>query len=69
MTDLKEGTLAIIRVKGALLRATWGFGGGHTWWPGHCIAWWPEPGQRRKFPVGLHGTEVVRVISAGRGVS
>jgi hypothetical protein len=66
-TALNLGTMADILVNGYVIRATFGLGGSQPWWPGRCIAWWPEPGQRRKYPVGTYDAEVLKILVVGRG--
>jgi hypothetical protein len=56
---VRKGTLAELKMEsGRVYRATWRY-------HGRICAWWPEPGQQRKSPIGLFDPAAIRVLAVG----
>lgn len=58
---VREGTVADLWFAGGkVYRATWRSNG-------RCVAWFMEPGQKRKAPAGLYEPEAWRPVALGMG--
>ena len=56
---IRLGTIAILKMRsGRKVRARW------TEF-GRCTAWWPDPGQQHKKPIGLYDPAEFQIIAHG----